>query len=251
MTTESRIRLGVVGGLGPLASADFYLKLTQLTPAATDRDHVPLAMLSLPQTPDRSGAVLGTGPSPFPELQQAVRILDALGAECIVITCNTAHHWFDELAATSRARLLHVADGAIRALRTETLEGKVAVLATRGTLHSGFYQRRLADEGFEPVVPPATLQAEVDRAIALVKASRVDEAGIALGSVLDKLAAAGAGSALLACTELPVALAADRRKPPLATIDVTLELAREALTVLGYLPEAHIAEDPAEQPVAA
>jgi aspartate racemase len=238
------IRLGIVGGLGPLASADFYAKLTQLTPAVADRDHVPLAILSLPQIPDRSGAILGAGPSPYPALEEAVRTLDGLGAECIVIACNSAHHWFDPLTSTTSAKLLHIADAAVNALEDRGLSGGVGVLATRGALRSGFYQRKLADAGFEPVVPADSLQADVDRAIALVKASEPHAAGVLLATVIDGLAASGVAAVLLACTELPVALAAAGRAPAIPAIDVTLALAREALVFLGYLPAASEAAAP-------
>ncbi|MDH7794920.1 MULTISPECIES: amino acid racemase [unclassified Beijerinckia] len=233
-----KLRLGILGGLGPLASVDFYAKLTELTQATRDREHVPLVLVSAPEIPDRSAAILDQGVSPLAELEEAVRLLDDLGVECIVITCNTAYHWYDALAKVSRARLLHIADGVIRALSTRLAPGaRVAVLGTRGTLRSGYYQRRLTAAGFDPgPLPEPKLQAGVDRVIAAVKAGRIAEAAVALQEAVDQLAADGCEAVVFACTELPIAHAARTQEVvgPIVPIDATLELAREALIVLGH-----------------
>jgi aspartate racemase len=235
--TRPRLRLGILGGLGPLASVDFYAKLTALTEAGRDREHLPLALVSATETPDRSAAILGGSEDPLPALRDAVAMLDDLGVECIAITCNTAYHWYDALARGSRARLLHIADGVVRALSARLAPGaRVAVLATRGTLASGYYRQRLAAAGFDPATPRAAdLQRQVDAVIATVKAGRVEEAAAVFEGALTALANERFDAAVLACTELPVAYAACE-SPPLRPlpIDATLELAREALTVLGY-----------------
>ena len=104
--------LGILGGMGPLATADFYAKLIAQTPAARDQDHVPVVIYAVPQVPDRTAALLRGGATPVPALLAGLRTLVAAGAQAIAMPCNTAHAWFDELAAQSPVPLLHIADAA-------------------------------------------------------------------------------------------------------------------------------------------
>lgn len=219
--------LGILGGMGPSATADFFAKLVALTPARCDQEHVPLLLSCLPQTPDRSAAILGNGPSPLPCLLLGLRRLVDAGALAIVVPCNSSHHWFDELQAASPAPILHIADAAISALPADPRP--VALLATRGALHSGFYQRKLEARGQSWWRPdPGNGQEAVDDAIAAIKRGDPAAAGEAMRTVWQHCAAAGVGAAIMACTEIP--LAAGHAPPPaFATIDTNLELARCAL----------------------
>ena len=96
--TKTRALLGVLGGMGPLATVDFLSKLIAETPAERDADHVPVLVYSVPQIPDRPAAILAGGASPLPEMLNGLRTLKAAGAACIAIPCNTAHYWYDALA---------------------------------------------------------------------------------------------------------------------------------------------------------
>ncbi|WP_246673047.1 MULTISPECIES: aspartate/glutamate racemase family protein [unclassified Mesorhizobium] len=107
------LQLGVIGGLGPLASADFYFKLTRMTQAFRDNEHVPAVILSVPQLPDRTEAILAGHDGPLASLKAAVSTLNALGVACIAMPCNTAHHWYEQLAASSQARIIHIADAVV------------------------------------------------------------------------------------------------------------------------------------------
>ena len=104
--------LGVLGGMGPLAGIDFLAKLIAATPADRDQDHVPVILYSVPQISCRVEAVLGSGPSPLPAMAAGLDVLAGAGAEAVAIACNTAHHWYDDLARTSRVPILHIADAA-------------------------------------------------------------------------------------------------------------------------------------------
>src|SRR3978361_916323 len=85
--------LGVLGGMGPMATVDFMGKVVRNTPAARDQEHIPMIVCSAVRIPDRTEAILGRGPDPFPALRQ----LERAGATRIVIPCNTAHHWHGAL----------------------------------------------------------------------------------------------------------------------------------------------------------
>ncbi|RUU74714.1 aspartate/glutamate racemase family protein, partial [Mesorhizobium sp. M7A.F.Ca.MR.362.00.0.0] len=197
-----RPQLGIIGGLGPLASADFYFKLTRMTQALRDNEHVPAVILSVPQLPDRTEAILAGHDGPLAPLKAAVATLNALGVARIAMPCNTAHHWYGQLAANSRAEIIHIGDAVVTQTRRSLGRGRVAVLATQGTLVSGFYQDRMSAAGFELCLPANTeFQACVDSAISLVKAGSIADAAVETERALDIAQAAGADAALLGCTE--------------------------------------------------
>jgi aspartate racemase len=218
--------LGVLGGLGPAATVDFLDKLVRLTPARRDQEHIPVVLYCQPRTPDRSAAILNGGPSPLPWLVEGVARLAQAGARVLAIPCNSSHHWFQDLQAAAPVPILHIADAALAALAAgDGPPGPVAVLATRGTLASGFYQRRLAAAGHPWLEPGEPVQAAVDDAIRAVKAGELDPAARNLAGAWRDLAGQGAGMAILACTELPVA-AGLLPPPPFPLVDASLELAR-------------------------
>jgi aspartate racemase len=219
--------LGVLGGMGPLASVDFLAKLIEETPAQCDQDHVPVVLYSVPQIPGRVAAILGNGESPLPAMAAGLAVLAGAGAEAIVIACNTAHHWYDDLARASTVPILHIADAAC----AEIADGaRVGLLGTEAVLRSGIYQERLARRAVEPMVNAPDLRvASVVPAIALVKQGRSAEAGRLLEPAIEDLLSRGAVSVILACTELPVALGAIGSSYLDRVIDPTRTLARAAV----------------------
>ena len=240
--------LGILGGMGPLATADFFAKLVALTPAARDQDHLPVLIASLPDIPPRVPAILAGGPSPLPALLAARDRLLAAGATMLAMPCNTAHHWFDALAEC-RAPMLHIADAALHALAREA-PGVTAVglVATRGTLRSGFYQRRLQALGLVAIEPDDALLAQViEPAVAAVKAGAVVEGGRGFQRAARALHAGGAQGVILACTEVPPALAAVGTPAGIVCIDATEALARACIDAWRALHPAAGASAPAQR----
>lgn len=197
--------IGILGGMGPLATVDFLRKLVERTPAARDQEHVPLLVYSVPQIPDRIASIMGGGESPLPAMRAGLRMLERSGARAIAIPCNTAHYWYDELARECSVPLLHIADCACAALGSEV--AKVGLLATTGTLAAGFYQRRLATRGYHCLInQPDEIDTWVMPAIGLVKAGDIRGGGAMLQQALRALFERGAQRVILACTEVPPAL---------------------------------------------
>lgn len=204
--------LGVLGGMGPLATVDFLHKLVLSTPAESDQAHVPMVVWNVPQIVDRQKALAGTGPSPLPQLLDAVARLNDLGCTCIVMPCNTVHHWYAPLAQASRAPFIHIVDAAIDALPPVGADGapvrRVGLIATRGALQSRLYQDKLAARGLQAVL---NTDAELDSLFTpgcyAIKRNALDEGGELLERAAQALVARGAQCLLLACTEVPVALA--------------------------------------------
>jgi aspartate racemase len=205
--------LGVLGGMGPLAGATFASRLVQLTPAATDQDHIPVLLRNDPRIPDRSNARLYGGPDPLPAMKEGMLFLASAGATCIAIPCNTAHLWFEALRQSVDVPVLHIVDAVIQDLRRQGVhDGKVGVMGTPATLELALYQDALARAGYEPLVPTAD---EIERScvasIAAVKGNRMDEAFAPAADGIRALKARGARAVVLGCTELPLAVPHARR----------------------------------------
>ena len=200
--------LGVLGGMGPLASAHFMLRLTLLTPAERDQDHIPTVLWSDPRVPDRTQGKLEGGADPLPWLLRGVRGLRAAGCGGIAIPCNTAHGWYTEMAAEG-VPILHIVDAAAAELRKLTPDGVVGVMGTAGTLAMRLYQERLERQGWRCITPTdAEMAAQVTPAIAAVKANRVADAYAPLAAVAQALAGRGARAVVLGCTEIPLGIQA-------------------------------------------
>ena len=215
--------VGVLGGMGPLATVDFMHRVIRLTRARCDQEHLPMIVANLTRTPDRSRAILDGGADPLPALLDGVALLNRCGVDVIAIPCNSAHHWYAPLRECSAAPVLHIVDASVAAVPAGVR--RVAVLATGGTLVSGFYQAALRARGFEPVMPAVTAQRDIAACIAAVKAGKVDASVRRLSSALATLARRDVGVAVMGCTEIPIAARA-LRDAPFALIDSTQELAR-------------------------
>jgi len=109
--------LGVLGGMGAMATVDFLRKLVEATPAERDQEHIPLIVRFCPEVPDRAAALAGSGPSPQPALVAAAVELAAAGAQALAIPCNTAHYWYDALCAAVPIPILHIVDAALAELQ--------------------------------------------------------------------------------------------------------------------------------------
>lgn len=200
--------LGVIGGMGPTATCDLLEKIIALTKAASDQEHIHVIADLDTAIPDRTAAILRGGPDPVPELQKSARRLAAAGAEVLLMPCNTAHYFYDAVAAAVSVPLLHMPREAAAALRAAGAK-RAGVLATDGTVRAGVYEKALRAAGIEPVYPSPAMQQEVMRLIYEgVKGRRVPLASIPVRDILWDLQDQGAEKVVLACTELPIAFEA-------------------------------------------
>lgn len=217
--------IGILGGMGPLATVDFMKKIIDATPAACDQAHVPLIVHSDPGIPDRTRAITGSGASPMPALLTGLHRLTAAGAQCIAIPCNTAHHWHGELAQASPVPVLHIADCVSNALSARGT-ATVGLLATDGTLSAAFYQERLAASGHRCLLSDAWDQEHLVMAgIYRTKSGDVAGGGALLEQAAQHLLSRGAGTLILACTEIPFALARINSPALSHSLDATRALA--------------------------
>ncbi|SFQ79384.1 aspartate/glutamate racemase family protein [Amycolatopsis rubida] len=188
---------GILGGMGPAATAEFYAKLIARTVAERDQDHLRVAIWADPTVPDRVAAVLDGSTDPYPALLAGAEKLRDLGASVIAIPCHTAHFFLPRLVADSGVRFADMIAETAEFLAGRT--GPVGLLGTRGTIAARLYQRRVPEA--EWAVPSETGQRETDAAVAAVKRGDLT-AGAA--HFERALADVDAPLSVLACTELPL-----------------------------------------------
>lgn len=234
MSTQEKKTIGILGGMGPLATADLFQKIVLLTKADTDRDHIRVYIDSNANIPDRTAAILSGGEDPVPEMASALRHLEACGADCIIMPCNTAHYFLPRLQAMTEIPFLSILTAAAEACKAQFPGKTVGILATRGTLAADLYQKALAQAGVPYLIPDAPAQDALMRVIYDgVKAGKGPDSYRAdFLTVLEGMSAGGAEVFLLGCTELP--LAAEALNIALPTVDPTAELAKAAIRFCGY-----------------
>jgi aspartate racemase len=222
--------LGVLGGMGPLASAQFMVRLTLLTPATRDQDHIPTVLWSDPRVPDRTVGRLSGGADPLPWLLRGIEGLQQAGCAAIAIPCNTAHGWYDTMRDAARVPILHIVDAAAVELeRLGIRRGRIGVMGTQATLAMRLYQDRLGALGWDCIEPSdGEMSHLVSPAIALVKANRVVDAYAPLAEVVSSLSGRGAASVVLGCTEIPLGIQAGP-EPNTPVVDTIDALARAAI----------------------
>lgn len=223
--------IGVIGGMGPLATLDFMHKVIEESGAADDADHVPMLVSCDPRIPPRPAAILAEGTSPLPALLQVRDRLLAGGATVLVMPCVTAHHWYEALAGGCAVPFPSLVDaGCDAAGRIMPRGARVGIAATRATLAAGLFDAALARRGLQAVNPSDdVLERALLPCIAAVKSGQIARAAELLDATLQALADQGATHFLLACTELPIAAANRKDALTAACIDPTRALARCAV----------------------
>lgn len=226
--------LGVLGGMGPLASAAFMARLTALTSAELDQQHIPAILWSDPRIPDRTDAKLNGGEDPLPWLVNGAMKLKQAGAGAIVIPCNSAHLWYDEIGQAVGLSILHIVDAVAANLRSVGMQGgRIGLMGSSATLKLGLYQRQLQALGYECLMPrEEELERYCMRPIRLVKANRVGEALPLALECIELLRNRGAQAIVLGCTEYPIAVPHARR--PEIGIPLVDSIDALALAAIGW-----------------
>jgi aspartate racemase len=216
--------------MGPEATIDLFTKIVRSTPVSGDQDHLRVIIDSNPAIPDRQKAILENGPSPLPMLVETAKNLEAAGADFIVMPCNTAHYWVQEIRKAVTIPVVDmVEETANDTARSYPSLRTVGIMAATGTVRSGLYQRQFHKLNIKSISPTEDDQAKLMQAIYSVKAgdlSTPSPAAIAIGQRLIK---AGAGAIVVGCTEIPLIL--KPRDLPIPVIDATQVLARRAVEI--------------------
>ena len=233
MGNENYKKLGIIGGLGPAATATLFARVIDLTEAETDQDHLDITILNRPQTPDRTAFILGKSDESYlPPLHEAALELEDLGCEVLATPCVTGHYRSDEWSAgLQTAHLVHMPRETARYL---ALAGKrcVGIMATDGTGHARVLQNELEAYGLKAVLPDAENQAKV-MSIIYDEIKRGEKGSREKFAAIDRwLRGSGCDAAILGCTELSVYRT--YHGLPDYYLDAMEILAERCITACGY-----------------
>ena len=196
--------LGVIGGMGPMASAYFMELVTDMTEASCDQEHLSMYIASCPSVPDRTAFILGESKDdPVPGMIDMGLFLQSRGVSCIAIPCMTAHYFHDRLQESLKVHVIDAIEETA-GLLSENGVKKAGVMATDGSVKSGIFEERLKAKGIECITPDAAGQKKVMSLIYNdVKRGRAADLK-AFFEVSDELFNEGAEAVILGCTELSV-----------------------------------------------
>jgi aspartate racemase len=220
------IKIGIIGGMGPKATNQFLDRITELTDAEKDQDHVRYILYSDPEIPNRIDAYFKRMESPVQAINRGIDFMEKNGITTVAIPCNTAHIWFNEF---------HGKPGILNMIELTTdhviKSGYIrpGILATTATLKSGLYLDSLHSSGIETIVPYAG--ETVMKAVHAVKLGKIEEGKSILKPVVKELEIRGADSIIMACTEIPVILSNGDTELPL--MDSDRILAEKIITIAG------------------
>ena len=199
---EEKITLGVIGGLGPIATAHFMELVIRMTEADTDQEHLDMILYNRPSIPDRTSYILDpTRPNPLPEMIRVGNALARQGAKLIAIPCMTAHYFHRELTRYIEAPIVHAIHETAAHLKKHGIS-KVGIMATDGPIRSKLFQSELERHGIEALIPgPEGQKCVMSVIYDDIKANK--PAGMDKFQLASRdLRAQGAQAIILGCTEL-------------------------------------------------
>jgi aspartate racemase len=204
----SQLTVGVLGGLGPEATLDFFAKVIAATPAERDQDHLHLIIDNNPKVPNRNEAVAGTGPSPAPQLAAMARRLEGAGADFLVMPCNAAHAFLSAISEATHLPVVSIIDETVKATLARVPHLKTAgILASSGCLDATLYHRALTDRGVGVLEPQA---GDREAFMELLYRIKTGDKGPEVCSHMQRIALAlverGVEAVIAGCTEVPLVL---------------------------------------------
>lgn len=223
--------LGVLGGMGPAATAYFMDLVVRMTDADTDQAHLDIMVCHIPSIPDRTGYILDNSrENPLPAMIDNGKKLSALGAGQIAIPCITAHYFFDSLCDQIPSPIINGVEETVQYLKRRGYT-RVGVMATSGTVRAGVFQQALERSGMEILLPTEDRQQDVmDLIYKDIKSGKPGDM-VRFGRVTQQLRQQGAEVIVLGCTELSII----KRDAPIGAgfIDVLEVLAKKAIEYCG------------------
>lgn len=222
--------IGIIGGMGPAATARLFKMIIDRTDAMTDSEHIRVVIDSNPKIPDRTKAILNHSDEPAEYIINAGKGLILQGADFMLIPCVTSHYFYEKIQKGIDVPVLNIIDITARKCKSLGLKS-VGILATTGTCFARVFDEKMKENGIKVSYPEDEEQELVmDIIYNQVKAGNTIDTGI-LKPCLDKMSKEGVESFILGCTELPLAFS--NGDYGYSYIDVLEVLAEEAITKAG------------------
>lgn len=217
--------------MGPLATVDLFNKIITNTPAISDQDHLHIIINNNPKIPPRINALNPGSEIPVLELIKGAQILQKAGADFIIMPCNTAHIWYQEISDSINIPLYNMINNTVdqTIIQINEENAKILLLATQTTINTRLYQKEFQVTSINLMIPSLLEQLAVDEAISSVKAGLIKTNPYLedLNIILDKYANKGVQHVLGGCSELPLLFPYLNEK--INKLDPTLMLAQFAV----------------------
>ena len=195
--------IGIIGGMGPLATVDLYKRIVLRTAALKDQDHIHVLIDSNTNIPDRTKAIIADGENPTKELIKSAKILEKAGADFLIMPCNTAHYFIDKIKESVEIPFINMLEETVK--YTYASFGKdtvVGIMATDGTIKSKIYEDYYNKLGIKTVIPEKTQDKIMKFIYDIIKKGKYDEGTELFFECVEELKEKGAEAFLLGCTEL-------------------------------------------------
>jgi len=224
--------IGILGGMGPLATVDIFHKIVSLTEANSDQDHIHIIIENDPGIPNRLDFLLRDGESPEKHLIQLATKLEFMGADVLIMPCNTAHYFYDAIKKHIGIDFINMIDETAKEIKqTSPSCKKIGLLATKGTYHTGIFEKVFSPYEIEVIIPNLEDQQYIADLILAVKIGQTTFDLTNIHQVLENLKRANMDVLVLGCTELPIAFQMFDIKEKF--IDPTTVLACSAIRYAG------------------
>jgi len=231
--SEMQKALGILGGMGPLATANFMTQVVESTEAQKDQDHLRIYVDCNSQIPARMPPLMGTaGEDPAPAMCESIKKLESIGAEIIAMPCVTAHAFYNKIIDTATVPFLYMPEIVAKACLQNFPQKTAGVLSTVGTAKFRILLDPMGELNVPCIEPTVAEQEEVTRLIEEVKkGSDMNQVAKDFSKVLDSMMERGADYFVLGCTELPII--GNYCDEKYVLVDTTLELAKAVIVACG------------------
>lgn len=224
--------LGIIGGMGPMATVNFYKQIIQMTDAGRDQDHIRIIIDSNTNISDRTDAIIGNGKSPLPALLDSAKKLESLKVDGLTMPCNTAHYYYEDIKKNINIPFLNmIEETALNINSNYSFIKKAGLLATEGTCKANIYEKYFSKYNIQLIKPAEKYQHNITEVIYNIKKGNYDRDLSGLFNTLKSLNDKGVEIFILGCTELSFAF--EHFRINATSIDPIIVLAKRAIKFMG------------------
>jgi aspartate racemase len=219
--------IGILGGMGPAATLDLFHKIIVNTPVQTEQEHHRIIIYNNPKIPPRT-----QHSHPLPELIKSAVLLEKAGADFIIMPCNAAHIWLEQIKAAIQIPFYSIIETTVESIRFEEEDSpnkKILLLATETTINDRLYQKAFHHTPYEIITPLKEEQTIIDKAIKDVKLGKISSNPYEkdLNKILNVYKESGISVIIGGCTAIPLLF--HLFKADMKMVDPTLLLAKLAV----------------------
>ncbi|MEG2786372.1 MAG: amino acid racemase [Romboutsia sp.] len=195
--------VGIIGGMGTVATIDLFNKIVLETNAKSDKEHIHILIDNNTQIPDRTSFILGKGEDPTNEILKSAKNLEKIGADFLAIPCNTAHYFYETIKLNVKIDILNMIEETAKSIKLNKID-KVGLLATTGTIKASVYESIFSKYDIEIITPNYYGQRVIMDFIYGIKEGKVNFDKEAIINVFEYFKEHNISNVILGCTELPV-----------------------------------------------